>query len=253
MKDLEKTRVPSIFIIAAAGFFSSHQSRGMLISMLRIRPPAAAPFLAAFLLGVMPVAAAADARPVYVMTGQDTYQIGAFRRAIRFGGEERVRVVKRGTETTLASDKSENDPDTLSVANQPLPAVLRNDEVRALNALAGRTALDLPSSFTETSLAGFLEPVTPRATGDLIGLRFMATAESSGPLPNYPNVVVDGVLTMQGTAYYARSSGVLERIESRLTFDGHIRGEDATVPVHVSYERNIHVVAPTIALRRAAR
>ena len=221
--------------------------------MSRTRLLAAATLLAVLSLGVVSVPAAADVPLVYKMTGRDTYQVGTLRRSIEFGGEETTRVVKRGSDITLVSNKGEDDSDTLSVVNQALPPVLQNEELRALNALQGRVALDLPSSLTETSLAGYLEPVTPRVSGDLIGLRFAATAETSGALPKDPSLVVEGVVTLSGTAYYGRSSGVLDRIESRLSFEGHLRGGDSTVPVHLLYERYIHVVVPVIALRRGAR
>ena len=219
---------------------------------MRVCRFAAAALSAVLFLG-LPVASAAAERAVYAMTGRDTLRIGTLHRSIEFGGEERVRVVKSGSESTLVSNKALDDPDTVSVVSQPLPPSLRSDELRALESLQGRVSLDLPTRLSQTSLAGYLEPAATRTSSGLIGLHFAATARTTGSLPEYPDVAIEGVMTLRGTAYYSRSTGLLRSIVSRLTFEGRLRGKETTVPVNVSYERNIHVVSPVVAMRRGTR
>ena len=111
----------------------------------------------------------------------------------------------------------------------------------------------MPSRLTETDLSGYFERAAPIAGKPLVGLRFIAKQEMTGSLPDHPGETVTGTVTLTGNAYYSPRTGILDRIESRLSFDGQLQDGDTTMPVHMTYARIIRAIALLVASNLESR
>ena len=115
-------------------------------------------------------------------------------------------------------DRIDDDPDFLTILNQPFAVRLDAATLRDLRALRGRVPFSATSPLgAEAVLRGFLRPAGsgPIAGRPTVGVRFEAEGAMTGPLPGYAETLVSGTMRMDGTAYYALDDATLLALKSR--------------------------------------
>jgi hypothetical protein len=230
---------------------------------------------------LLPVVSPAPADLHYELAGEDLYQIesAATVSRVSYAGSEilyalpddggvrfeaRARYVRNAPEgknnggarfvTELLPDGSfenriDDDPDFLTILNQPFAVRLDSQTLQALRALRG------PVPFTggsplggATVLRGQLQPGTSGAVDgrSTVAVRFVADGPMNGAMPGYTDSTVSGLMRMDGTAYYALDDGMLLAFSVRLTIDARLRQKDSGVfiPVHITYRRSLRVARP---------
>lgn len=146
-------------------------------------------------------------------------------------------------------DRLDNDPDFLTILNQPFAVRLDAATLRDLRALHGRVPFSATSPLgAETVLHGFLRPVPggPIEGMQTVGVRFEADGAMTGPLPGYAETLVSGTMRMDGTAYYALDGAMLLALRITLTIDARLaQSGSESVPVRIVYRRSIRATAKT--------
>jgi hypothetical protein len=141
-------------------------------------------------------------------------------------------------------DRVDDDPDFLTILNQPFAVRLDSATLRDLRALRGRVPFSATSPLgSEAVLHGFLR----HATGGPIGGRptvavdFEAAGAMTGPLPGSAQTLVSGTMRMDGVAYYATDSGTLLALNVTLTLKARLAQSrtSPSVPVRITYTRSI--------------
>jgi hypothetical protein len=157
-------------------------------------------------------------------------------------------------------DRTDDDPDFLTILNQPFAVRLDKPTLRDLRTLHGAVPFSATSPLgAQAVLRGYLRP----ATGGPIGgrptaaVRFEADGAMTGPLPGYSGMLVSGTMRMDGTAYYALDDATLLALNVALTLDARLsQGRPSvSVPVRIVYRRAIRATAsaktlPPIPLAR---
>jgi hypothetical protein len=141
-------------------------------------------------------------------------------------------------------DRIDNDPDFLTILNQPFAVRLDATTLRDLHALHSRVPFSATSPLgAEAVLHGFLRPGTngPIDGHAAIAVDFEAAGVMNGPLPGATNALVSGSMRMDGTAYYAIENAMLLALSVTLTIDARLAqsGPSTTLPVHIVYRRSI--------------
>lgn len=136
-------------------------------------------------------------------------------------------------------DRADQDPDELTVLNQPFAIQIDRATLLELARLLGSVPFDTNTRISGGSLHGLLRHGTD---GDIdgtpaIGVRFSAGGPMQGGLPDHPEIVIDGTIRMDGTAYYTVKDALLASLQARLTIDGNLRDQKVVTPVHIVYER----------------
>ena len=236
----------------------------------KIRPSQAA--VAASLIALLAVAPGPRSDHHYAVSGSDTFTVGDHTAArVIYAGTERLRVTSTGKTTRydadarytrtddsgssdarasfvqelLASgsfeDRFDDDPDFLTVLNQPFAIALDAATLRDLRNLHGRVPFDTASPITGATLHGSLRRGPTGTIGGLpaIGVRFDASGAMRGPLPDRPEVAIDGMMRMDGIAYYAQNGALLVSLEARLTITGTLHESGTATPVRIVYLRTI--------------
>ena len=147
-------------------------------------------------------------------------------------------------------DRVDNDPDFLTILNQPFAVRLDSATLRDLRDLHGRVPFAATSPLgAQAVLRGFLRPAPSGgiAGRQAVAVRFEAEGGMTGPLPGYAETLVAGTMRMEGTAYYAADSAMLLALNVELTLDARLaQGHPAvSVPVRILYRRAIRAVAKT--------
>jgi len=224
-----------------------------------------------------PTVARAD--QMYRVSGSDMYQIGGrdVRSEIAYRGMQRLSVrsagkarkyiaraeylrndqgthvrVKASFETTILPsgeqrDGQNDDPDYLTVLNQPFAVALDSETMHDLATLVGSIPFDFPSPMTGAPLHGTL-----RHLGDamfngepVLGVAFDASGPLHGTLPDHPDLVLAGRIRMNGTAYYTRSANaLLLDLDATLTISGTVVDHARRDPVDIVYKRTIKALPP---------
>ncbi len=144
-------------------------------------------------------------------------------------------------------DRLDNDPDFLTILNQPFAVRLDAATLRDLRALHDRAPFSATSPLgSETVLHGFLRPVPGGPIGGTptVGVRFEAEGAMTGPLPGYAETLVSGTMKMDGTAYYELEGAMLLALSITLTLDARLAASRmVTVPVRIVYRRSIRATA----------
>jgi len=231
---------------------------------------------AASLIALLAVAPASRSDHQYAVSGSDTFTVGDHTAArVTYAGTERLRVTSTGKTTRydadarytrtddagssdarasfvqelLASgafeDRFDDDPDFLTVLNQPFAVALDAATLRDLRDLHGRVPFDTASPITGATLHGSLRrgPTGTIAGTSAIGVRFDASGAMRGPLPDRPEVAIEGVMRMDGIAYYAQNGALLVSLEARLTITGTLHESKTATPVQIVYLRTIRAGA----------
>ncbi|HYL26606.1 MAG TPA: hypothetical protein VEW74_02160 [Candidatus Nitrosotalea sp.] len=145
-------------------------------------------------------------------------------------------------------DRVEDDPDFLTILNQPFAVHLDATTLRDLRTLHGRVPFAATSPLgAQAVLHGFLRPAPggPIAGHPTVAVRFEADGAMTGPSPGSAQTLVSGTMRMDGVAYYAIESATLFALNVTLTLDARLaQGRQApSVPVRIFYRRSIRAVA----------
>ena len=237
--------------------------------------------VAASLIALLAVAPGPRSDHQYVVSGSDTFTVGDHTAArVVYTGTEHLHVTSTGKTTRydadarytrtddagssdarasfvqelLASGAFEDrfdDPDFLTVLNQPFAVALDAATLRDLRDLHGRVPFDTASPITGATLRGSLRRGPTGTIGGVpaIGVRFDASGAMRGPLPDRPEVAIDGVMRMDGIAYYARDGALLVSLEARLTITGTLHESKTATPVRIVYLRTIRAGTAAPATR----
>src|SRR5262249_22773906 len=179
-----------------------------------------------------------DARAHYTRNGPDGRSIGE------------AHFVQMLQPDGTFEDRVDDDPDFLTILNQPFAVRLDAATLRDLRELHGRVPFAATSPLgAQAVLHGFLRPATggPVSGRQAIAVRFEAEGGMTGPLPGYAETLVAGTMRMQGTAYYAADTAILLALNVALTLDARLQqGRPAvSVPVRILYRRMIRLTPKT--------
>ncbi len=143
----------------------------------------------------------------------------------------------------IFEDRLDNDPDFLTILNQPFAVRLDVATLRDLRALRSRVPFSATSPLgSETVLHGFLRPLPggPIDGTQTAGVRFEAEGAMTGPLPGYAEMLVSGTMRMDGTAYYTLDGAMLLALSITLDIDARLaQSRTVSVPVRIVYRRSI--------------
>jgi hypothetical protein len=138
-------------------------------------------------------------------------------------------------------DAENDDPDYLTVLNQPFAAELDTATLADLRSLRGTIPFDFPSPVSGTSLHGYLSHVPSGMLGThrSIGVTFEAAGAMLGELPDRPGLVLHGTISMHGTAYYDARTALLLSLETTVTIAGTVSNRADKNPVTITFARRI--------------
>jgi hypothetical protein len=153
----------------------------------------------------------------------------------------RARFVQEMLRDGTFEDRVDDDPDFLTILNQPFAVQLDQTTMHDLRLLKGSVPFEATSPLGGARLHGYLRPTR---AGDVhgkpaTGVRFSATGPMTGALPDHPEALLDGVIHMDGTAYYAVDGALLVALDATLTIEGKLRDKDSALPVRIVYHRTI--------------
>lgn len=145
-------------------------------------------------------------------------------------------------------DRIDDDPDFLTILNQPFAVRLDKPTLRDLRTLHGSVPFSATSPLgAQAVLHGYLHPATggPIDGRPTAAVRFEADGALTGPLPGYSGMLVSGTMRMDGTAYYALDDATLLALNVALTLDARLsQGRPSvSVPVKIVYRRAIRATA----------
>lgn len=226
--------------------------------------------MTATLLALTALPALADQQ--YSVTGSDTFAVGDQPAAtVSYSGAERLHIVKRGNATRFEAevrytradatgvspvrgrfvqelgrsgdfeDRLDNDPDFLTILNQPFSIWLDAPTLRDLRALRGSIPFQAASPVSSDALVGTMRrgPIGPVDGIPAVGVRFDASGSMHGGLPDRPGIAIDGTIRMEGAAYYAVGSSLLIALDAELTISGNLHEKKNVTPVKIIYRRAI--------------
>jgi hypothetical protein len=141
-------------------------------------------------------------------------------------------------------DRVDDDPEFLTILNQPFAVRLDAATLRDVRALRRRIPFSATSPLGGTDLLrGFLRPgangaIQGRPT---VAVRFEAEGPMNGTLPGRADSTITGSMRMDGTAYYALDDAVLLGLNVTMTIQArlHERQPPLSVPVRIIYRRSI--------------
>jgi hypothetical protein len=138
-------------------------------------------------------------------------------------------------------DRSDDDPDFLTILNQPFAVQLDATTLRDLERLHGAVPFQAASPLGGSRLSGYLSSAPPgKVDGHaVVGVRFRADGPMAGSLPEHPDALLSGTMHMDGTAYYAQTGALLLALDATLTIDGKLQSGQDSVPVRIMYHRAI--------------
>jgi len=145
-------------------------------------------------------------------------------------------------------DSLDDDPDFLTILNQPFAVQLDPVTMRDLRHLHASVPFNAQSpQGGDAVLRGFLRPGTAGEIGGrpAIAVRFHADGPMSGPLPGDTHATMAGRMHMDGTAYYAADDALLLALDATLTIDATLNQQAQTVPVQITYRRYIRAEPKT--------
>ena len=237
--------------------------------------------IAAALIPALTLWALAD--QLYGVAGEDTYRVGRTldETHITYRGTEHLGIVSnneghryvadvnytRLDESGKASvrgqfvqellrdgtfeDRSDEDPDFLTILNQPFAVQLDAVTLGDLERLHGTVPFEAASPLGGSRLSGYLRSA-PRGKVQgraVIGVRFEADGPMSGTLPEHPGAQLSGTMHMDGTAYYAQTGALLLALNATLTIEGKLQSGRESVPVRIVYHRVIRATGSDRAMQ----
>jgi hypothetical protein len=229
---------------------------------------------------------AANADVQYTTAGEDVYRIESSSTVSRvsYAGTERLAIRRQGNAVRfeaqahytriapegkssadalfvqiLGADGSlenrvDDDPDFLTILNQPFAVQLDGATLRDVRQLRGRVPFTARSPVGgAAALRGFLRPETggPISGRSTVAVAFQAQGPMNGTLPGHAGAMVSGTLQMMGTAYYADDDAMLLALNVTLTIQArlHERGATPSVPVRIVYRRSIRAAPARMTVK----
>jgi hypothetical protein len=214
----------------------------------------------------------------YTIDGEDSYQIAGHgaRTDIVYAGTQRLAIDRQGSVTHFTAtvsydrresgaathatgvfssrilangeehDETNNDPDYLTILNQPFSVELDAPTLRDLRSLVRAVPFDFPSPMTGALLHGSLRRLPDGMLNGhrVLGSAFVAHGPLNGSLPDRPETALIGSITMNGTAYYAYADALLLALDATLQIDGRVANSGQNSPVTIVYKRTIRPEAP---------
>lgn len=224
-----------------------------------------------------PVLADAPAH-TYAIEGEDSFRIAGrdIRTQIIYTGTQRLAIDRRGNVTRFTAtvaydrheggtathstgsfvsvihangdqhDEADNDPDYLTILNQPFSIELDAPTMRDLRSLTRAMPFDVPSPMTGAPLHGSLRRLPDGSLNGkrVLGIAFAAKGPLHGALPDRPDMELSGTITMNGTAYYAYADALLLALDATLQIGGRVANSGQNDPVTIVYKRTIRPQAP---------
>jgi hypothetical protein len=155
-----------------------------------------------------------------------------------------ARFVQDLTHRGTFEDEVDEDPDFLTILNQPFAIQLDAATLRDLRTLHKKVPFEASSPLGGDSvLRGFLRPA-PAGEIDgspVIAVKFEAEGVMTGSLPTHGSTArMSGQMRMEGTAYYSSASALLLALDATLSIVAQLQ-QDAQnrVPVRIVYRRVI--------------
>lgn len=141
-------------------------------------------------------------------------------------------------------DDTDDDPDFLTILNQPFAIALDAATLRDLRQLHGRVPFSAASPLGGSAvLRGYLRPGASGSVGGrpTVGVRFEADGPMTGALPGHGAAAVSGNMRMDGTAFYALDDALLLALQVTLTLDATLRDRETgiAIPVKIVYRRSL--------------
>jgi hypothetical protein len=146
-------------------------------------------------------------------------------------------------------DRVDDDPDFLTILNQPFAVRVDRATLADLRQLRARVPFSATSPLgAQAVLHGFLRPAPggPIDGRPSVAVRFEAQGAMTGPLPGSAQTLVSGSMHMDGFAYYSISGATLLALDVVLTLDARLTQNTPSVslPVRIVYRRWIRAAAP---------
>ncbi len=220
------------------------------------------------------IALPARADQHYVVSGSDRYRIGAsdLQTNISYSGTQLLTIHRNGKQTQFRADakylridesgrvpshaafvqimtpqgelqdRTNGDPDYLTVLNQPFAIELDQQTLHDLLRLNGEVPFEFPAPVMGGTLRGYLRRGADErvAAQSALAVNFDAAGPMSGPLPDRAAMTMRGTMRMRGTAYYAmRGDPLLLALHETLTISGTLQNGSHHSPVTITYERTI--------------
>ncbi len=157
-----------------------------------------------------------------------------------------ARLVAAMTPAGEERDLEDEDPDYLTVLNQPFAVQLDLPTLHDLGRLKADVPFAFPSPITGSALHGRLRRIGagPVAGMPALGVSFEAEGPMRGPLPDRPRLSMNGRIRMQGSAYYRTDDALLVLLDATLTITGKLADPQQTDPVTIVYRRRIRAERP---------
>jgi hypothetical protein len=223
-------------------------------------------------------ARAASADQQYDVSGEDVYRIGPSGIVSRvvYAGQQRLTIERQGKHTRYDAqarytrnaddgksnvnarfvqellpngsfeDRFNDDPDFLTILNQPFAVQLDTSTLRDLRDLRGAVPFNASSPLGGDSvLRGHLRPGTGGEVDGrpALAVRFEAegpmTTPMTAPVPDHPDATMSGQMRMDGTAYYSLDDAMLLALDATLTIVAQLHDGQQAVPVRIVYRRFI--------------
>lgn len=146
-------------------------------------------------------------------------------------------------------DSLDEDPDFLTILNQPFAVQLDPATMRDLRHLHASVPFGATSPLGDGAvLRGYLRPGTAGEVGGrpVISVHFQAQGPMSGPLPGKSHATMSGRMGMDGTAYYAVDNAMLLALDATLTIDAKLAQSGQMIPVQIVYRRYIRALPKTL-------
>ena len=229
--------------------------------------------------------ARADQR--YAVSGSDRYRIGSsdLQTNITYSGTQQLTISRAGKLTQFRADakylriddsgrvpshaafvqimtpqgelqdRTDGDPDYLTVLNQPFAIELDAQTMRDLLRLNGEVPFEFPAPVMGGTLRGYLRRGANErvAAQSALAVNFDATGPMAGPLPDRASMTMRGSMRMRGTAYYATSGDpLLLALRETLTISGTLQNGTHHSPVTIVYERTIKAQPAVLPSRTEA-
>lgn len=225
------------------------------------------------ILALLLAAGSTERHQLYHVTGKDSYQIGSreLRSDTSYEGNERLTVREadgvthysarasyiktdqgRGRAAVAsfqsvllpngqAHDMESDDPDFLTVLNQPFAVQLDAQTIRDVRRLREPSPFSFTSSMTGATLRGTLFHVTDGliAGHPVVGVGFDASGPMRGGLPEHPEISLHGTIRMSGRAYYTPNTALLLALDAKLQISGTLADASTSDPVKILYRRVI--------------
>jgi hypothetical protein len=152
-------------------------------------------------------------------------------------------------------DRLDDDPDFLTILNQPFAARLDSATLLDVRELRKPVPFAATSPLgASTVLHGFLRPGVggPIEGHPTVAVRFQAAGPMNGKLPGHADANVAGKMRMDGTAYYALDNAMLLALNVTLTIDARLSESrpSVSVPVRITYRRSIRAAQSSTEARR---